>query len=173
MGYGLKLTLAQRDELDRLRFSCRSKAVYRNCMILLFSDSSENITSIAERVGCGYDTVVRVRRLYRKFGVAGLQPAKPKGRTSRATKEYIAAMDLAARTNPTQLGYGFSTWSTVRLGVHLEKLTGIRFSTDQLRRLLRRHGFSVQRPKHTLKGKRDEIAFRRSYVELARLKKNR
>ena len=173
MGYGLKLTPAQRDELDGLRFSCRSKAVYRNCMILLFSDSSENITSIAERVGCGYDTVVRVRRLYRKLGVAGLHPAKPKGRTSRATKEYIAAMDLAARTNPMQLGYGFSTWSTKRLGAHLAKVTGIRFGEDQLRRLLRRHGFSVQRPKHTLRGKRDEIAFRRAYVELLHLKKSR
>ena len=172
MGYGLKLTDAQWDELDRMRFSCRSKAVYRNCMILLFSHSSENIKSIAKRVGCGYDTVVRVRRLYRQFGIAGLQPAKPKGRPSRATKEFIQAMDQAARTNPMQLGYGFSTWSTVRLGAHLAKLTGLRFSTDQLRRLLRRHGFTVQRPKHTLKGKRDEIAYRNAYVELSRLKKS-
>mgnify|MGYP001613882451 CR=1 FL=1 len=172
MGWGIKLRASQWDELDRLRFSTKSKAVFRNCLILLLSDSRDSIKSIMERVGCGRDTVVRVRRLYRKGGVQALQPAKPKGRTSRATPAYIEAMDIAARANPRDLGYGFATWSTVRLSMHLAKRTGIRFSEDQLCRLLRRHGFSVQRPKHTLKGKRDEIQYRRARSQLAVLKKS-
>src|SRR5579862_2217013 len=130
MGWGIKLGDSQWNELDRLRFSTRSKAVFRNCLIILLSDSRDTIKSIAKRVGCGYDTVVRMRRLYRKGGVQALQPAKPKGRTSRATAAYIEAMNEAARTNPMELGYGFSTWSTVRLSIHLAKHTGIRFSED-------------------------------------------
>jgi len=172
MAWGIKLKDSQWNELDRLRFSTRSKAIFRNCLIILLSDSRDSIKLIAERVGCSYDTVVRMRRLYRKGGVQALQPAKPKGRTSRATPEYIEAMNQAARTNPMELGYGFSTWSTVRLSMHLAKRTGIRFSEDQLRRLLHRHGFSVQRPKHTLKGKRDEIQYRRARSQLAVLKKS-
>ena len=50
----------------------------------------------------------------------------------------------------------------VRLVEYLAKTTGIRFSDDQLRRLLHQEGFSVQRPKHTMKGKRDEKAYRKA-----------
>jgi transposase len=59
----------------------------------------------------------------------------------------------------------------VRLAEHLAQTTGIRFSDDQLRRLLHREEFSVQRPKHTLKGKRDEKAYHKAQKELRVLKK--
>jgi len=171
MGHGIKLTEKQWDELDRLRFSTSSAAVYRNCLIVLMSDSRDTIASIAERLGCATDTVLRVRRLYRKGGVEALHPIKPTGRPSRATAAFIRKMKESVQANPMDLGYGFSTWSSVRLAEHLAKITGIRLSDDQLRRLLHKEGFSVHRPKHTLKGKRDEKAYRRARQELVRLKK--
>ena len=82
-------------------------------------------------------------------------------------------MKEAVATNPQDLSYGFSTWSTKRLAAHLKKITGIGFSDDQLSRLLHRHGYSVQRPKHTMKGKRDEAAYQRAAEELEHLKKKR
>jgi len=172
MGWGIKLKPWQWDELDRLRFSTSSADIFRNCLIILMSDSRDRIKAIAERVGCGYDTVVRLRRLYRKGGIQALYPAKPNGRPSRANRKFIDAMVETAKRNPISLGYGFSTWSTARLGKHLAKVTGVCFSPDHLRRLLRRHGFSVQRPKHTLKGKRDEILYRKAHARLAQLKKS-
>ncbi len=173
MGWGIKLTDEQWDELDRVRFTAKSADVFRNCLIILKSDSSDTIGSIAEDLGCGTDTVVRVRRLYRKGGVAALRPIKPPGRPTRATPQFIASMRQAVMANPMSLGYGFSTWSIARLGAHLGKTTGIRFGDDQLGRLLRRHGFSFQRPKHTLRGKRDEAAYKKSKAELIILKKRR
>jgi transposase len=173
MGHGIKLTEAQWDELDRLRFSTSSADIFRNCLIILMSDSRDTIASIADRLGCGTDTVVRIRRWYRKGGVAALRPIKPAGRTSRATPEFIRAMKQAVQTNPLTLGYGFSNWSVLRLVEYLAQETGIRFSDDQLRRLLHQEGFSVQRPKHTMKGKRDEAAYRQAQKELQVLKKKR
>lgn len=173
MGWGIKLTDEQWDELDRLRFGAKSADVFRNCLIILKSDSRDTIASIAEDLGCGTDTIVRVRRLYRKGGVDALRPIKPPGRTSRATPEFLDQMRQAVRANPMTLGYGFSTWSVARLGAHLARTTGIGFSQDQLTRLLHRHGFSFQRPKHTMKGKRDEAAYEKSKAELIILKKKR
>jgi transposase len=173
MGWGIKLTDEQWDELDRLRFTAKSAEVFRNCLIILKSDSRDTIASIAEDLGCGSDTVVRVRRLYRKGGVNALRPIKPPGRRSRATPRFISQMREAVLINPTSLGYGFSTWSVTRLGTHLARTTGIRFSQDQLSRLLHRHGFSFPRPKHTLKGKRDEAAYEKSKAQLMVLKKKR
>ena len=114
-----------------------------------------------------------MRRLYRKGGVAALVPIKPPGRKSKATPEFRRAMSEAVQSSPLSLGYGFSNWSVVRLAEYLAKQTGLRFSDDQLRRLLHQEGFSVQRPKHTMKGKRDERAFRKAQKDLQVLKKKR
>lgn len=171
MGWGIKLTDEQWDELDRLRFTAKSADVFRNCLIILMSDSRDTIAAIAEHLGCATDTVTRVRRLYRKGGAQALRPIKPPGRPSRASPEYLSQMRKALLASPLTLGYGFSTWSVARLGAHLAKVTGVRFSQDQLNRLVHRHGFSFQRPKHTMKGKRDEVAFEKSKAELKVLKK--
>jgi transposase len=171
MGRGIKLTEEQWDELDRHRMRATSADVFRNCMIILMSDSRDTIASMAKRLGCGTDTVNRVRRLYRQGGVQALYPIKPPGRPPRATPAFLREMKRAVQTNPLTLGYGFSNWSAVRLAEHLARLTGIRFSDDQMRRILHQQGFSVHRPKHTMKGKRDEAAYAKAKKKLVRLKK--
>ena len=173
MGRTIKLTDAQWDELDRLRMGTGSADVFRNCTIILMSAVGRSKASISNDLGCCTDTVARVRRLYREGGVKALRPIKPPGRPGRATPGFIAQMKQAVQTNPLTLGYGFSTWSAARLTQHLAKVTGIRFSDDQLRRLLHQEGFSVHRPKHTLKGRRDEQAYEKARKRLIRLKKKR
>ena len=173
MGHGIKLTAEQRDELDSLRLRTPSADVFRNCLIILMSDYRETVGTIASRLGCGTDTVVRVRKLYRNGGVNALYPIKPPGRPCRATAEFLRHMRQAVQANPMTMGYGFSTWSAARLAEHLAKVTGVRFSDEQIRRLLHQHGFSFHRPKHTLKGKRDEAAYEKAKKRLVRLKKKR
>ena len=171
MGYGIKLTEAQWNELDRVRFTTASKAVFRNGLIILMSHSHQTIAAIARHLGCATDTVARVRRLYRQGGVAALEPGKSPGRTPRATPAYRKALQKTVETSPLNLGYGFSTWSAGRLAEHLARVTGIRYRDDQLRRILRQENFSYQRPKHTLKGKRNEAAYQKARQQLTRLKK--
>jgi len=173
MGRTIILTEDQWDQLDRLRMTTPSADVFRNCTIVLMSAVGRSRASIAQELGCCTDTVARVRRLYRQGGIKALHPIKPPGRPSRATQEFINQMKQAVQTNPLTFGYGFSTWSAARLAEHLARVTGIRFSDDQLRRLLHQEGFSIHRPKHTLKGKRDEKAYRKAKKDLIGLKKKR
>ena len=173
MGRGIRLTHEELNQVDLLRFKTTSADIFRNCLIIVMSHFGDTIAHIAERLGCGTETVVRIRREYRERGLEALKPKKPPGRPSRATLGFIEAMKNAVSTNPQDLGYGFSTWSTKRLAAHLTKTTGTSFGEDQLRRLLHRHGYSVQRPKHTMKGKRDEEAYRQAAQKLDRLKKKR
>jgi transposase len=129
--------------------------------------------SIAYDLGCSVGTVDIVRRRYRERGLAGLAKGNPPGRTSRATPEYRAALRIAVETPPQSLGYGFSVWSLARLNAHLARETKISFSDDQLGRIMHAEGFSVQRPKHTMRGKRDEAAYDKARRQLKRLKKGR
>ena len=170
MTYG-KLSSKQWDELDELRCSTSDAKVFRNATIILLSAAGNSKPRIAYELGCSLSTVDNIRRAYRQRGAAGLIPRRSPGRTSRATPEYREALKVAVRTPPQTLGYGFSVWSLARLGQHLKRTTGISLSEDQLGRVLRAEGYSYQRPKHTMKGKRDETAYRRARRQLKALKK--
>ena len=168
-----KLTDKEWDALDALRFSSTDVTVFRNATLILMSGVGRSKASIAKELGCCPATVDNVRKRYREQGLAGLVPRKSTGRRSRATPEYRAALRRTVQTPPPTLGYGFSVWSVARLGAHLQKETGIRFGEDRLRAILREEGFSVQRPKHTMKGKRDEARYEKARRQLKRMKKGR
>ncbi len=159
------------DALDKLRFSTMDVSVFRNATIILMTAVGRSKQSIGADLGCCPATVDNIRQRYRQQGLAGLKRRKPPGRKSQATPEYRALLRQTVLTQPQTLGYGFSVWSVARLEAHLRKQTGIGFSADQMRRLLHAAGFSFQRPKHTLKGKRDEVAFQQAQAELETLKK--
>jgi transposase len=158
---------------SELRFSTSDKALFRNATIILMSAAGRSKPEIANVLGCSVGTVDIIRRRYREQGVAGLAKGKPPGRASRATAEYRVALQKAVETPPQSLGYGFSVWSLARLNAHLAKELKVSFSDDQLGRIMHAEGFSVQRPKHTMKGKRDEAAYDQARRELKRLKKGR
>src|SRR5215471_7092864 len=156
----------QRDALEQLRADTKDAHVYRNATIILQTADGQTQYALAATLGCSTATIDRIRRRSRTGGLAALVPTKPPGRASRATAEYRAELERAIRTPPQKLGYGFSTWSVARLAQHLQKVTGIALGVDQVRRLLRRLRYSVQRPKHTMRGKRDEPEFERAKKEL-------
>jgi len=159
------------EALDRTRFSTTEVQVFRNATIILMTAVGRTKAAIAQDLGCSPATVDNVRQRYRQRGLAGLRRGTPPGRRSRATAVYRVALRQTLQTPPAQLGYGFSVWSVARVGQHLKKTTGVGFSTDHLRRLVHAEGFSFQRPKHTLKGKRDEAAYEHARQELQDLKK--
>jgi len=168
-----KLTDKQSDAWDALRFSTRDAKVFRNATIILLSAGGNSKPLIAQELGCSLATVDTVRRHYREQGIDGLVPRTSPGRPSRATPQYRAALREAVQTPPQSLGYGFSVWSLARLAQHLKRKTDVLLSEDQWGRVPRREGFFYQRPKHTMKGKRDEAAYERARRQLKRLKKKR
>jgi transposase len=98
--------------------------------------------------------------------------ARP-GRPTRVTAEYRRQLRRALRKGPLVCGYVFTVWSIARLGTYLRERTGIALGVHRLRQLAHAEGFVVGRPKHTLKGKRDEREYRRTRRRLEQLKKGR
>ena len=157
--------------LDGLRFSTTDVEVFRNATMILMTAVGRSKASIAEDLGCSPGTVDNVRKRYRDRGLEGLKRRKPPGPKPRATAEYRAALRRAVQTPPQSLGFGFSVWSAARLGVYLKRETGVGLTADRVRRILHEEGFSFQRPKHTMKGKRDEAAYHKAQHQLKRMKK--
>jgi transposase len=142
-------------------------------LIILKSAAGESKAVIAQDLRCSVGTVDIMRRRYRESGVEGLRRHSPPGRRPRANPKFLKTLEKLLATPPQDLGYGFSIWSAERLVLHLGLVTGINFSASHLRRILKAAGFSFQRPKHTMKGKRDEVAYEQARQELEILKKSR
>jgi putative transposase len=161
------------EALDAFRFSTSSKIEFRNATLVLMSHYSlgHTKTSIARELGCSISTIDLIRARYRKEGIDGLREKSRPGRVPRVTAAYRKALRQTVQTLPASLGYGFTVWSIPRLNAHLKKITTLSFSDGHLTRLLHEEGFSLQRPKHTTKGKRDEEAYQKAATRLERLKK--
>jgi putative transposase len=166
-----KLTDAQWEALDKLRFSTTDAEVFRNGTVILMTSVGRSKQSIAGDLGCSPGTVDNVRKRYRERGLAGLKRRKPPGAKPRATAEYRATLRQAVQTPPQTLGFGFSVWSAARLAAYLQRQTGVALTADRVRRILHEEGFSFQRPKHTMKGKRNEVAYEKARRQLKRMKK--
>lgn len=168
-----KLSDDEWEALDQFRFSAKDAEAFRNATVILMTGSGWSKFDISQQLGCSPATVDNVRKRYREGGLEGLRRRKPPGRVSKATPEYRAALREAVQTPPQSLGYGFSVWSANRLAKHLEKTTRISLGDDSVRAILKEEKFSFQRPKHTMKGKRDEVAYEQAKDELLTMKKKR
>ena len=159
--------------LRQLRDHAPSARVVRRAMCLLLSAAGERAADIARVTGLSPDAVTDVRRRWRGRRLRSLADRPRSGRPPVVTAEYRRELRRALRKGPLACGYVFTVWSIARLAAYLRKRTGVAVGRDWLRRLVLAEGLRVGRPKHTLKGKRDERAYRRTRRRLGRLKRGR
>jgi transposase len=143
-------------------------------MCLLLSATGERATDIARVTGLSLRSVTGVRSRWRRRRLRSLPDQPRSGRPPRVTAAYRRELRRALQKGPRACGrYVFTVWSIARLGTYLRRRTGIAVGIDWLRRMVHAEGFVIGRPGHTLKGKRDERAYRQVRRRLDRLKKGR
>jgi transposase len=158
--------------LRQLRDHAPSPRVGKRAVCLLLSATGQTTSGqIAGITGLSLDAVTDIRRRWRSQGLRSVLDAPRAGRPPRVTSQYRKALRRALARGPRAFGYVFTVWSIARLTTHLQRRTGIAISRDWLRRLAHAEGFVVGRPKHTLKGRRNEREYRKARRRLHRLKK--
>jgi transposase len=167
----VRLTSWQRQRLQELRDQPPTPRVGKRAVCLLLSAEGVSNQLIAQATGLAPDTLAKIRRRWNERGMAALKDAPRPGRPPKVNPAYRKELKDALRRGPLAYGYVCTTWSIARLNTHLQHLTGLKLCNDWLRQLVHAEGFVYRRPKHTLKGKRDEPAFRRAQKKLQRLKK--
>jgi transposase len=163
----------QRRRLRQIRDHPPSSRVGKRATCLLMSTQAASNQAIMQATGLSSDAITDIRHRWRVHGMASLKDRPRCGRPSTVTAGYRRELRRALRIGPLDFGYIFTVWSVARLNAHLKKLTRISIGESRLRQLIRDEGFVYRRPKHTLKGKRDEKAFRKARHTLSRLKKGR
>jgi transposase len=103
-------------------------------------------------------------RRWRQGGEAALRGAGRAGRRPRLSAAELAAIDQALRRGPEAFGFDTDLWTLARVAQVIERLTGVAYHPGHVWRLLRRLGWSLQRPARRA-AERDEAAIARWRAE--------
>jgi transposase len=140
--------LAELDELYRTTKVPRLRT--RAQMILLSAEKQLRVGEIADIVRESDATVLRWLKRYMAEGAAGLQDAPRPGREQTVTTTYREKLVEAVRRRPRSLDLDFSLWTLQRLADYMAEQTGIRVSTETVRRTLKDADIVLSRPQHTI-----------------------
>lgn len=145
------LSEEQKVELDELYRKTEVPRVRtRAQMVLLSAEKKLKVDEIADIVRESSVTVLRWLHRYMAEGIQGLLDAPRAGRSSILTDEFRKRLLEVVRRRPRSLELEFSMWTLQRLADFMAEDTGIRVSTETLRRALAKEDIVFSRPQHTI-----------------------
>lgn len=141
----------QHRELDELYRKTKDPRLRtRAQMVLLSAERGRKAEEIAEIVRESHATVLRWLKRYMMEGSEGLKDAPRPGKPPTTTDEYRQRLLEAVRRRPRSLGLEYSMWTLQRLADYMAEQTGVRLSTETVRRELKKGGIVLSRPQHTI-----------------------
>jgi len=161
------LTESQQKELDELYRTTKTPRLRtRAQMVFLSAEQKLTVPQIAVVVRESDVTVLRWLKRFQAEGANGLSDEPRGGRPSDVTDDYRQRLVAAVRRRPRSLDLPFSLWTLQRLVDYLAEQTGLRFSDETVRRLLKQSDIVLSRPQHKITSPDPEYA-----VKKRRLKK--
>lgn len=142
----------------------------RRCAEL--KDQGWQQSKIAQALGLTEGWVSRTLTKYRQQGQAGLAWRKPSGPNCRLTDEQI--VQLLAELNQGAEHHGFSgaVWTRPRVNDVIKKLFGVSYDPSQVGRLLKKAGWSRQKPQKQARQQDPQAVQQWRQERLAELKKS-
>lgn len=124
------------------------------------------LADVAEAVGCAPSSVLRWRD-------ARPRRRQPPGPRAKLRPEQWRVLLRALRKGARAHGYVNELWTSQRIAALIERLFGVHYHPGHLRRLLRQHGWTPQKPERraTERNEREIEAWRSQ--EWPRLRKRR
>lgn len=117
-------------------------------MILLAVEAALSAPQIARIVRQNDQTVRRWIKRFNAEGLDGLYDAPKSGAPCQVTAAYRERLLVVVRYRPRALDQPYSLWTLQRLADCMAEETGLRFSTETVRRILHAHDIVISRPQH-------------------------
>lgn len=138
--------LTQLDELYHRTKIVRVRT--RAQMILLGAEEKMIAPQIAKIVRQDEQTVRRWIKRFNAEGVTGLYDEPKSGAPKRVTDAYRERLLIVVRRRPRSLDQPYSLWTLQRLVDLMAEETGLRFSTETVRLILKANDIVISRPQH-------------------------
>ena len=157
--------VTQLDELYRRTKIVRVRT--RAQMILLGTEEKMRAPQIAKIVRQDEQTVRRWIKRFNAEGVTGLYDEPKSGAPKQVTDAFRERLLIVVRRRPRSLDQPYSLWTLQRLVDFMAEETGLRFSTETVRLILKANDIVISRPQHKVSSPDPEYE-----VKKRRLKNN-
>lgn len=143
----------RKKEIETLRRKLRDKTVsariYERYRVIEVARRGYSVPEIAERSGMHVTSIYDWIAHFNHHGLQGFDdPPNPDGRPSHLTSRHLREMVKMALSRPSDLGLPYTQWSVEKLrGYLIQRGLFPDYSSEWVRRLLRREGISLQRTK--------------------------
>ena len=143
------LTAEELSALDDLYHQTKVVRVRtRAQMILLAAEEKLTAPQIAKIVRQDEQTVRRWLKRFNREGINGLYDEPKSGSPRRVTETYRERLLVVVRQRPRSLGQPYSLWTLQRLVDFMAEETGLRFSSETVRLILKANDIVISRPQH-------------------------
>jgi len=115
---------------------------------------------VARELGVSRVSAGRWYRVWEQEGMEGLRGPGRTGRHPRLDASQLEQLEAALLAGPAAHGYQTQVWTLPRIARLIRKLFGVSYHPGHVWRILRRMGWSAQRPERQAK-ERDEEAIAR------------
>lgn len=126
----------------------------------------KSIDQIASDLEIGRRTVHSWLWRFVEKGLDGVHDVKQPGRPKRLTERQMKGLKGDLIAGPEKFGFGKQLWTTRMVQEHVRRKYGVSYVDRHMRRLLRRMGFSSQKPRpvHYKADKREQERFKKRFA---------
>ena len=117
-------------------------------MMLLVIEDKMTAPQIAKIVRQNDQTVRRWIKRFNAEGINGLYDVPKPGAPVQVPDSYREQLLVIVRRRPRSLDQAYSLWTLQRLADFMAEETGLRFSTETIRRILKANDIVISRPQH-------------------------
>jgi transposase len=128
-------------------------------------------SEVARELGVHRQSVSRWARQLQQGSVRGLRKAGRTGRPPKLSAGQLRGIEGALKRGPEAVGYSSGLWTASRVRHLIEQQTGVRYHEDHVWRILRKLGWSCQRPTGRALERNEQAIKRWKRVSWPRLKK--
>jgi transposase len=141
-----------------------SKKAKMRLLVALKRRQGESIDQIAGDLEMGRRTVHSWLRRFVKRGLKGVHDVKQPGRPRRLTEWQLRRLREDLISGPEKFGFRKQLWTTRMVQEHVHRKYGVSYVDRHMRRLLRRLGFSSQKPRpvHYKANEREQERFKKT-----------
>ena len=125
-------------------------------LITLLANDGKTQQQISDFLGCSLRTVNYWVIHGDPDNLESLKDQRKKGKKRKATEKYIELLMETIEKEPEEYEYEFGRWTATRLSEHLEKETGIKLSSEQVRRILKQKKYAYHWAKYSLEDKQNK-----------------
>lgn len=159
-----RVSLREIEKIYHQEKNAKSKIRLQCAILRKEGKTIENISDVTKKANT---TISDILNRFEQKGIIAKDAVKQKGQPKRLSDSQYKKIKSMLDKKPVEEGFPFVVWTTKLVGYAIKKMFGVMYSLRQIRNLLKKLMFSLQkqRPEHIKANKNLQRQFKKNFDE--------